>query len=161
MVCRKSNRALTYRKLSEWKLVAWYENMTTWTLNVLKAWTTGSPSSEYYKLCSVAKLAIRHDSTRIERLVTANDDPSYRMSICRRRHGPPTFLEREMTGSQLSCKSTSGMTGLHLLWRVVRFGNFWDTCGIFSKCLANLHPEWRVVICCDESFDLSPFVPVR
>ena len=25
---------------------------------------------------------IRHDSTRIERLVTANDDPSYRMSIC-------------------------------------------------------------------------------
>ena len=28
-----------------------------------------------------------------------------------------------------------------------------DTCGIFSKCLANRHLVWRVVICGDESFD--------
>ena len=47
-------------------------------------------------------LTIRHDLSRIERLVTANDDPSYRMSICRGRHGPPTFLKRETTTSLLS-----------------------------------------------------------
>ena len=41
-------------------------------------------------------LTIRHDSTQIERLVTANDNPSYRMQI------------------------TSSMTGRHLRWRVVR-----------------------------------------
>ena len=44
----------------------------------LKRETTRSLSSEY----SVANV---DDSTRIERLITANDDPSYRMSICRRR----------------------------------------------------------------------------
>ena len=47
-------------------------------------------------------LTIRHDSTRIERLVTANDDPSYRMWICRGRHGPPTFLKRETIASLFS-----------------------------------------------------------
>ena len=30
---------------------------------------------------------------------------------------------------------------------------FTDTCVIFSKCLENRHSVWRVVICCDESFD--------
>ena len=44
-------------------------------------------------------LTIRHDSTRIERLVTVNDDPSHRISIWRGRHRPPTFLKHETTGS--------------------------------------------------------------
>ena len=47
-------------------------------------------------------LTNRRDLIRIERLVTANDHPSYRMSICRGRHGPPTFLESETTASLLS-----------------------------------------------------------
>ena len=34
---------------------------------------------------------------------------------------------------------------------------FTDTCGIFPKCFANRHPERRIVICCDESFDSSRF----
>ena len=34
---------------------------------------------------------------------------------------------------------------------------FTDTCVIFSKCLENRHSVWRVVICCDESFDSSRF----
>ena len=58
-------------------------------------------------------LTIRHDSTWIERLVTANDDPSNRMSIC---------------------KSTSGMAGRHLLLRVVRFDNIFNP---LSQTLTN------------------------
>ena len=65
---------------------------------------------------------------------------------------------------QVSCKSTSGMTGRHQLWRVVRFEStrvdstisstpFVATRGIFSKCLANRLPVWWVDINCDESFD--------
>ena len=50
-----------------------------------------------------------------------NEDPSYRMSICRRRHGPPTFLEREMTRSLLSytlvVKRPSGPPKNPLYWK--------------------------------------------
>ena len=225
-------------------------------------------------------LTIRHDSTRIERLVTVNDDPSYRISIWRGRHRPPTFLKHETTGSLSSefsepysvadfddstrfdsnrttrhskwrslipdvdlqrktwtshvlkprndCKSffrifwtiqcrkcwrfdtirlesndsLQLMTIRHngcrfaqegkysverwrfarvdsTVWRVVicyddSFDSSWiasiryhlqtpftDTCGIFSKCLANRHLIWRVVSCGDESFDSCRIVSIR
>ena len=38
---------------------------------------------------------------------------------------------------------------------------FTDTCVIFSKCLENRHSVWRVVICCDESFDSSRIGSIR
>ena len=56
---------------------------------------------------------------------------------------------------------TGSMTVRHQLWRVVRFESirqhlqptFVVTRGIFSKCLANRLPVWRVDISCDESYD--------
>ena len=56
-------------------------------------------------------LTIQHDSTWIERLVTANYDPSNRMSIC---------------------KSTSRMAGRHLLLRVVHTYELRISCKLTS-----------------------------
>ena len=60
-------------------------------------------------------------SCRIERLVTTNEDPSYRMSICRTIDFRSFHALRTWEVHVFFCKSTSGMTDRHLLWRVVRF----------------------------------------
>ena len=91
-------------------------------MNLQRSWSVKRP--EVYRQNIVSYTVLQMLTIRLEWLVTANDDPSYRMSICRRRHGPPTPLECEMTGSIFSSKSTSGMTGCHLLRRLVRFDNF-------------------------------------
>ena len=85
----------------------------------LKRETTGSLSSEYYKLYSVANV---DDSTRFDSNRTT-------------RHSKWQSVIPDANG--------------HPIWRVVIWQHmqppFTDTCGIFSKCLANRHLVWQVV----------------
>ena len=60
-------------------------------------------------------LSNRHESTRVERLVTTNDDPSYRMSISETLRLPVVSRFKNMELHVFFCKSTSGMTDRHLL----------------------------------------------
>ena len=104
----------------------------------LKRETTGSLSSEYYKLYSVANV---DDSTRFDSNQTtphskwqsvipdANGHPVWRVVICD---------DESFDSSQIVS------TWQHLQ------PPFTDTYGIFSKGLANRHPVWR-------SFDSSRF----
>ena len=97
-------------------------------------------------------LSNRHESTPIERLVTTNDDPSYRMSICktRRKYSASVYG----WGLQMFPNRNDSTPIERLVtkkWRpVIPDVDLQDT--------ANRHPVWRIVICCDESFDSSPTV---
>ena len=111
----------------------------------LKRETTGSLSSEYYKLYSVANV---DDSTRFDSNRTTRH--SKWQSVI------PDANYIQYDGSSFAVTSRSNQV------ESCRFDNidnppFTDTCGIFSKsltnwlpvcvskCLANRHPVWRVV----------------
>ena len=152
MVCQKLNRALTYQMSrgahvhvsNEWKWVTWYKNITT-----------GSLSSEYYKLYSVANV----------------DDLTWFNSNRTTHHNKWLSIILDVN---LQC-----LANQHPVWRVIiywdeSFNSSWivsiwqhqqppftDTCRIFSKCLANWHPVWRVLICCDKLFNSSQFVSIQ
>ena len=104
MVCQKSNRAFTYRKSrgahvhvsNEWKWVAWYEDMTTWTFHVLKAW------NDRKSIVRILYTIQRSKRWRFDTVGLESNDSSQQMTI---RHTGCRFA--------VSCKSTSGMTGRH------------------------------------------------
>ena len=100
-------------------------------------------------------LTIWHDSTWIEQLITANDDPSYQMSICSVLH-----INIQYDGSSFIVMSPFDSSWIVSIRQHLQ-PPFTDTCRIFSKCLANWHPVWRVVICCDELFNSSRFVLIQ
>ena len=66
-------------------------------------------------------------------------------------YNPPSQILAEY----FSCKSTpESFDSCRIVSIRQHFQSpFTDTCGIFSNCLENRHPVWRVVICCDDSFD--------
>ena len=138
MVCQKSNRAFTYRKSrgahvhvsNEWKWVAWYEDMTTWTFHVLKAW------NDRKSIVRILYTIQRSKCWRFDTVGLESNDSSQQMTI---RHTGCRFA--------VSCKSTSGMTGRHFFcyesfdWS--RIVSIWqhlqppiaDTFGIYSFLL--------------------------
>ena len=162
MVCQKLNYALTYQKSrgahmsNEWKRVAWCENMTTWTFHILKAWHNRKSIIRILKTIQCSKC------WRFNMIQLKSNNLSQQMMIHHTRCQFP-----------VSCKSTSSMTGHHLLSISRSFSSwivsirqhlqppFTDTCSIFSKCLANQHPVWRVIICCDKLFNSSSFVSIQ
>ena len=120
---------------NEWHVTrTWRHEPSTF----LKRETTGSLSSEYYKLYSVANV---DDSTRFDSNQTtphskwqsvipdANGHPVWRVVIC----GDESFDSSQIVST----------------WQHLQ-PPFTDTYGIFSKGLANRHPVWR-------SFDSSRF----
>ena len=102
---RMSNHALTYHKLrgahmrNEWKWVAWYENMTTWTFHILKAWNNQKSIIRILKTIQCSKC------WRFNMIQLKSNNSSQQMMI---HHTRCQFA--------VSYKSTSSMTGHHLLW---------------------------------------------
>ena len=68
------------RAREQW--VAWYEDITTWTFHVLKAWNDRKSIVRILYTIQRSK-CWRFDTVGLESNENiANDDPSYRMSIC-------------------------------------------------------------------------------
>ena len=93
----------------------------------------------------------RHKSTRIEQLVTTNDNPLYWMSICKTLRKYSASVCEGGGGVVDVVESTrfnlNRRTHHNKWWPVILDVDLQDT--------ANWHLVWWIVICCDELFDLS------
>ena len=98
--------------------------MPTWTFHVLKAWN--DRKSIVRIKCSKCW---RFDTIRLE-----SNDSLQQMTI---RHTGCQFAEEDNI-FEVSCKSASGMTGRHLLCRVVRFESIRVDATTFSTPMRNI-----------------------
>ena len=116
------------RAREQW--VAWYEDMTTWTFHVLKAW------NDRKSIVRILYTIQRSKCWRFDTVGLESNDSSQQMTI---RHTGCRFA--------VSCKSTFGMTGRHFFVtsrsigvESCRFDNICnppiaDTFGIYSFLL--------------------------
>ena len=198
-----------------WRIIKPEVNSRLSDVVVPEVWETISydmethTGSQFVSVCDkgLKTLSNRHESTRIEQLVTTNDDPPYRMSICRTlipqvsvkgdwrccridtirqeskdsspqmttRHTGCRFARNLENIPQVSVKggcryyridtiqlesneSSQQMTTRHTV-ESTRANRQRSTEYLLS--CANRHPVWRIVICCDESFDSSQIVSNR
>ena len=157
MVCQKLNYALTYQKSrgahmsNEWKWVAWYEYMTTWTFHILKAWNNRKSIIRILKTIQCSK-CWRFNMIQLKSSKWWSIIPDINLQCLANRHPVWPVI--------IYCDKSFNSSWIMLIRQHLQ-PPFTDTCRIFSKCLANQHPVWRVIICCDKLFNSSPFVSIQ